>query len=194
VVVNGTGSVNYAPVQNGNGVYFLNCCANTNNAYYKFPGAAVGSIFNASQGQISFSLESRYNFAQRTASASSRYAFDVRDANGHQFYFLTQIASGRLDFTYAAGGDAWYYYVPQGTENTLFGSGVTLQVTVSWSGSGLNLYLNGTLVKSTAYSPVTLDWTAASNFDLGAYEYLTAGGYSVSDDVIAEFTVTGGGS
>ena len=33
VVVNGTGSVNYAAAQVGNGVYFLNCCVNTNNAY-----------------------------------------------------------------------------------------------------------------------------------------------------------------
>ena len=82
VVVNGTGSVNFAPAQVGNGVYFQNCCVNTNNAYYKFTGATVGNIFNMSQGQISFSLKSRYSFAQRMASATApRYAFDVRDGN-----------------------------------------------------------------------------------------------------------------
>ena len=31
VVDNGSGSVNFAPAQVGNGVYFLNCCANTDN-------------------------------------------------------------------------------------------------------------------------------------------------------------------
>jgi hypothetical protein len=55
----------------------------------------------------------------------------------------------------------------------------------------VNLYLNDTLVKSTPYIKPTPNWTAASNFDLGAYEYLTAGGYNGSDDVIDEFTVTG---
>ncbi len=103
VVANGTGSVNFAPAQTGNGVYFLNCCGNTNNAYYQFTGSTIGNIFNVSQGQISFYLESRYSFAQRQSNAASpRYAFDVRDGNGnHLFYFLTQVTSGRLSFTYA---------------------------------------------------------------------------------------------
>ena len=61
VIANGTGSVNFAPDQNGNGVYFLGCCANINNAYYRFTGTAVGSIFDFNQGQVSFSLTSRYN-------------------------------------------------------------------------------------------------------------------------------------
>ena len=192
VMANGSGSVNYAPGQTGNGVYFLNCCVNTNDAYYKFVGRTVGSIFNVTQGQISFYLKSRYSFAQRSATASSpRYAFDVRDANGHQFYFLTQVASGLLQFGYEVGGSIQYYFVPAGTENTLYGNGVLLQVTLSWSGNTLNLFLNGTLVKTTAYTPVTPSWTVASNFDLGAYEYLTYGGYNVSDDLIDEFTVIG---
>src|SRR5262249_51023636 len=38
VIVKGTGSVNFTPGVSGDGVYFLNnnCCAATNNAYYKF--------------------------------------------------------------------------------------------------------------------------------------------------------------
>jgi hypothetical protein len=96
VVVNSGGSVNFAPAENGNGVYFLNCCGNSDNAYYQFTGAALGSVFNVNQGQISFYLQSRYTFAQREASASGqRYAFDVRDGNGsHLFSFLTQVTSG----------------------------------------------------------------------------------------------------
>src|SRR6266566_994914 len=37
VAVNGTGPLNYAPAQSGNGVFFLNCCSNNNKAYYKSP-------------------------------------------------------------------------------------------------------------------------------------------------------------
>jgi hypothetical protein len=195
VVANGFGSVNYTAAQVGNGVYFLNCCAKTNNAYYQFPGAAVGNIFNMNQGKISFYLKSRYSFAQRMANASAlRYAFDVRDGNGHQFFFITQTTAtappANLLFTYAAAGTAEFYYVPSGTEDTLFGNGVILQVTITWNGSVINLYLNGTLVKSSPYSPTTANWTASSNFDLGAYDYLTYGGRNVSDDVIDEFTVS----
>jgi hypothetical protein len=37
---------------------------------------------------------------------------------------------------------------------------------------------------------MTPNWTAASNFDFGAYEYLKFGGYNSSDDVIDAFTVS----
>ena len=110
VVVNGTGSVNFTPAEMGNGVYFLNCCVNGNNAYYQFTGSTLGNIFNTSQGQIAFYLKSRYSFAQRTANASTpRYAFDVRDGNGnHLFYFLTQVSGGLLFFDYAIAGGTQY--------------------------------------------------------------------------------------
>jgi hypothetical protein len=54
----GAGSVNFTPARIGNGVYFLSCCGNMNNAYYKFTGAAIGTIFNVNQGRISFYLKS----------------------------------------------------------------------------------------------------------------------------------------
>jgi Domain of unknown function (DUF4082) len=196
VVVNGAGSVNFVSGQTGSGVYFLNCCANTNQAYYKFTGAAIGNIFKTTQGKISFTLESRYSFAQRQASAATpRYAFDVRDGNGtHLFYFVTQVSGPTLYFMYEAAGSAQYYWAPQGTEDALFGKGVTLNVSLEWSSSGLNLYLNGALVRSTPFSPLVANWTNASNFDLGAYEYLSYGGFYASDDVIGDFTVTTGGA
>lgn len=193
VVANGTGSVNFAPADAGNGVYFLNCCGNTNNAYYKFTGASVGNVFSVNQGQISFYLKSRYSFEQRVTSATGqRYAFDVRDGSGtHLFNFMTQISSGRLVFTYLAGGSGTFYAVPQGSEDALFGNGSILKVKITWNARLGSLYLNDTLVKSELRitTPVP-NWTAASNFDLGAYEYLTFGGYDSSDDVIDEFMVS----
>jgi hypothetical protein len=190
VVVNGAGSVNFTPAQGGNGVYFLNCCKNTNDAYFHFIGTTVGNIFDVNQGQISFSLQSRYTFAQRKATAATaRYAFDVRDGSGnHLFWFLTQVTSKGLQFNYAVGTTGQVYYVPQGTEDTLFGDGVTLQVTLIWSTSGVSLYLNNTLAKSSTYKVPTANWSTSSIFDFGAYEYSTFGGYNVSDDVIFNFT------
>jgi uncharacterized protein (TIGR03790 family) len=192
VVSKGSGSVNFISAQGGNGVYFLSCCTNTNNAYFKFTGAAIGSIFNVSQGQISFNLVSRYSFAQRKTSATSaRYVFDVRDGNGnHLFDFLTQVSSGMLEFSYSAAGAGAYYFVPAGTEDTVFGSGVALQVTVNWNGGVINLYLNSTLVKSVSYTAAIANWSTNSNFDLGAYEYMSFGGYNTCDDIIDAFTVS----
>jgi hypothetical protein len=192
VEVKGTGSVNFTPAQGGNGVYFLNCCKNTNDAYYHFTGATVGNIFDVNQGEISFSLQSSYTFAQRKANAAMpRYTFDVRDGNGnHLFWFLTQVTSNGLQFNYTVGTTAQVYYVPQGTEDTLFGDGVTLQVTLTWSTSGVSFYLNNSLVKSSSYKVPTTNWNASSVLDFGAYEYSTFGGYNVSDDVIFGFTVS----
>ena len=192
-VVSNGGLVNFAAAQTGNGVYFQNCCVNTNNAYYKFTGATVGNIFNVNQGQITFYLKSRYSFAQRQASASApRYAFDVVDGNDqHLFYFLTQVTGGYLFFNYGIAGSLQYAYVPQRDEDTQFGNGVTLKVKMTWDGSVTNLYLNDTLVKSAPYTIPAANWTAGSVFDLGAHEYQTCGGFNTSDDVIDEFTVTG---
>jgi hypothetical protein len=191
VVVHSGGSVNFAPAESGNGVYFLNCCTNSGNAYYKFTGTGLGNVFNVNQGQITFYLESRYTFAQRKASATGqRYAFDARDGNGnHLFNFMTQVTGGYLVFTYTAGGVTSYYYVPSGTEDALFGNGVIMQVMMAWGSGVNNLYLNGKLVKSVGFTAPSANWNAASNFDLGAYEYLTYGGYNSCDDVIDEFTV-----
>ena len=189
-VVNAGGSVNFPGP--GDGVYFLNCC-NTRNAYYKFTGLPVGTVFGSTQGQISFTLTSRYSFAQRPLNLT-RYIFDARDGGGnHLFYFASQATSGSpnyLMFQYAVAGSTATYYVPVGTENTLFGNGVALQVTIAWSSSGSQLYLNGNLVKSAGPGNQTASWNASSLFDLGAYEYLSYGGYNACDDTIADFTIT----
>lgn len=193
VVVTSGGSINFAPGSTGNGVYFLKCCANTTNAYYKFTGQPIGNIFNMDGGQISFYLTSRYSFAQRQQAGSFRVAFDVRDDNtsSHVFYFLTEIMSGRLIFSYRVGSTAQFYYVPQGTEDALFGNGVTAKVSMQWDGAIVRLYLNDKLVQSATYQSVPPNWTSASVFDIGAQEYLNLGGYNSLDDIIDEFTVTG---
>lgn len=184
--------MNFAPAASGNGVYFQQCCSNSGNAYYQFTGAAVGSIFGTGQRQVSFYLKSRQSFAQRVASGSSyRQVLDVRDASTHTLGFNTLTLSGFLLLRYTIWGLSGYYIVPSGTEEALFGNGVTLKVTMAWDGSVAKLLLNDTVVKQTPYSTPTPNWSDASVFDLGAYEYLAYGGYDSCDDIIDEFTVTG---
>ena len=192
-VVNNGGTVTFA--NSGDGVSFQSCCGNTGNAYYHFTGNGVGTVFNAAAGQISFTLTSKYSFAQRqnTPAGGQRYAFDVVDGSGtHQFSFMTEAfsAPSYLEFTWQAGGNTNIYYVPTGTEDALFGAGVSMQVTILWSATGSQLYLNGALAASQETGPATANWSAGSMFDLGAYEYQTFGGYDSSDDTIADFTVS----
>ncbi len=197
LVVAGNGAVKFAPVERETGVYFLQCCSNVNTAHYKFTGVELGDIFNVDQGQISFYLKSSYSFAQRCATAASpRYAFDVQDnvaAQHHLFSFSAgpylNSTSKSLAFNYWLGGGVYHYYVPPGTEDALFGNGVTLQVTIAWKGNVSKLYMNGELVQSESYSKPSTNWTASSVFALGATEYLTFGGYNSSDDLISGFTV-----
>ena len=204
VVVASGGSVNFAPAQVGNGVYFLNCCA-TNTAYYRFNGAAIGNIFNINQGQISFYLKSRYSLANRPTGA--RVVFDVRDGdpNNHLFHFVTDVATvgseRYLLFRYRVGNTAipattyvdYFFYVDHDVADTLFGNGVALKVGITWDGSVTKLFLNDVNVQTSSYTKTVPNWTGASIFDLGAYEYLNLGGYNSTDDIIDEFTVIGPG-
>jgi hypothetical protein len=130
-----------------------------------------------------------------------RVAFDVRDGDttNHLFYFYTQVnyVQGQpyLEFIWRVGNGSvngytsYFYWVDGSKADALFGNGVILKVTMKWNGVTDELYLNDVLVQSFNYSPATPNWTAASNFDVGAYEYQTFGGTNVSDDVVDEFTV-----
>jgi hypothetical protein len=192
IVVNGNGAVKFVP---GGGVYFLACCGNTENAYYKFTGSPIGNIFGTTEGQISFTLQSRSSFAQRrTAGASERYSFSAQDSNGDQFYFLTQVVSGALVFRYMTQGSGQSYIVPAGMEDKLFGLGVPLTIQVKWDGTTASLWLNGALVQSMPYAQAAAQWNGTSKLCLGGIEHPGIGGHAVSDDTIRDFTVTAASS
>ena len=112
-VVSNGGLVNFAAAQTGNGVYFQNCCVNTNNAYYKFTGATVGNIFNVNQGQITFYLKSRYSFAQRQASASLRGSARCPRRQPTCSSFLTQVTPGICSSATRIAGSLQYTLCPQ---------------------------------------------------------------------------------
>jgi hypothetical protein len=188
LTVRGTGSVNFGSA----GVSFkMGGQQSANTAVYTFTGAQLQNIFNVSQGQINFNLTSSYNLAARLLlpQYSYRDVFDGFDNSQELFLFQVQAEQGRLIFCYNTGGTSTQsYWVPAGTENTLFGQGVTLQVKLAWSGSSLNLYLNGTLVNTTSYTQATPNWTSTSSFTLGANDpHYYGGGYFSCDDVIGGF-------
>src|ERR1039458_4951225 len=78
-LTNRGGSVNFSPATVGNGVYFLNCCSLSADAYYTFKGSQLANVFSANGGEISFNLQSRQSWAQRKTNTSYRTLLDVED-------------------------------------------------------------------------------------------------------------------
>jgi hypothetical protein len=192
-VVNGTGSITFDAA----GVSFGKCCTSTNNAYYKFTGAQLGNIVNASAGQVTVVLTSRYTFAQRQALSGSRYIFDVQDVVGspgtQQFGLSTQANSAGISLSYWTGAKTFAtYFIPAFNADTMFGAGIPLKVTLAWGSSGFTLALNDVAVKTTTYAPPVFSWSASSVFLIGAQPY-GGNGFNSSDDAISELTVTGNG-
>jgi hypothetical protein len=196
LVVRGTGSILYSPVVNGDGVAFEGVSSpNTNTAFLSFSGASVGSVFNTSQGDLTFYMKSSYSFAQRQALGSNnfRMVYDVYDATGELFFFESLTSGGRLIFEYKTGnrtGMAGAYFVPVGQEDAQFGQGVVAQFRLTWNGTKNVLYLNGTQVATYGYTPSVPNWAASSNFTIGVTSLSFAGGgYYKCDDPIADFQI-----
>jgi hypothetical protein len=191
VVVNGTGAVQFS----SGGVSFAQGGQqNTNTAFYTFVGQQTQQIFGPGQGQISFNLTSRYNFADRVAlpSANAEFIFDVYDNAAEQFYFTVQ-AGSVLVLSYKTGGTIQQaYVVPSGTEDALFGKGNILNVKLVWNGSQNELYLNGNLAYTQVYTQAAANWTSQSSFSIGASDaHCYGGGFFSTDDAIGGFLVQG---
>jgi len=191
LVLHGDGAAHFEATQSGGGIYFSKCCDNSSSAYYEFNGASVGTIFDTNQGQVSFNLTSRSTVAQRMAAGVTQSVYDVRDQdpNNHLYGFSIGVAGGSLAFNYTVNNVPQTYYAPKGTEEALFGKGVSLKVSISWDGSNMKLYLNGKLAQSASYSKPSPNWSDASTFAIGAYKNLDLGGFNACDDVIGAFSV-----
>ncbi len=190
LVVKGTGSVNFVSGQVGNGVYFKNPGQQqSNTAFYKYTGSTVGGLFDPNSGEVNFYLKSNSSFETRKLAPASKYVFDVYDSTKKAFGFLTKIESGRLVFYFQTGGPASLsYFVPSGTEDTLFGMDVVLKVRLVWDAGKANLYLNDSLVSSQSYTPITFSWGNTSIFTLGS-QGVYGGGFFANDDVVDEFNI-----
>jgi hypothetical protein len=172
---------------------------NTNSAFLSFSGASLGSVFNVSQGDLTFYVKSSYSFAQRLAlpANNSRYVFDVYDATGELFRFLVLTNQGRLVAEYTTGSrvsgigstvSGSYYTVPVGQEDAMFGQGVVAKFRLTWDGSKNVLYWNDVQVATFTYTAATPNWGASSSFAIGATALGNHGGGAYTcDDFIAEF-------
>jgi hypothetical protein len=190
LTVRGNGSV----VMNatGAGAAFLSAGEqNADSAYVNFTSSAFGTVFNNSS-EISFYLRSAYTFAERQALPSSnmRSAFEIYDANGSWWSFNTYTSvDGSLRFGFGAKGFAAVYAVPAGTEDTVFGKGVTAKIRITWDSSSFSLWVNGQMVQTNAITqPKSPNWGSTSAFTIGARNVrLSGGGFYSCDDTVAEF-------
>ena len=187
VVVRGTGAVTYAPLPNGDGLSF-NGTQSTNTAFLAFSGAPVGSLFNSAHGDVTFSMQSDYTFAERAAAMPSEYVFQVDNGSQRMFYFAIGVSNSRLVFYVGASGVNNYFYAPIGQEELLFGKNVAAKFRMTWNGSRAVLYMNDASILSYAYTPVAATWSPASSFTIGATSAnMYGGGYYPAGDSIADF-------
>jgi hypothetical protein len=191
VVVRGAGSVTYAPLANGDGLAF-NGTTNANTAFLAFSGAPIGSLFNSAQGDLTFSLQSKYSFSERKTATPSEVIFQVDDGTRWLCYFLISGSASNLVFYVGVSGAGGYYVLPAGQEDMLFGKNVAVKIRITWNGSRAVLYVNDVSRLSFAYTPVASTWGANSSFTIGATSLNYGGfggGYYPSPDAIADFEI-----
>ena len=196
VVVRGSGSVAYAPLPNGDGLSFAQSGdQNTNTGFLAFSGSAVSSLFNISQGDLSFFVKSNFSFASRLSSLPSEYIFSVDDSSQRLFGFVIGASASRLVFNVFVGGAGNYYFVPAGQEDAVFGNGVVAKFRLTWNGSHAVLYLNDTSVLAFDYTSLKPSWSPSASFTVGASSLNDfGGGYYAAADSVADFQVGGGAS
>jgi hypothetical protein len=194
LTVRGNGYVAMKPVSGTSGAAFhMGGAQNANTAFVNFGSSVFGTTLDNSS-EISFLLNSAYSFAERKALPSSnmRSAFEIYAANGPWFCFNTYTTSaGELQFAFGANGYSGVYTVPPGTQDHVFGKGVTVKIKITWTSNSFSLWLNDTLVQTNTITiPKTPDWGSTSAFTIGSRSArLAGGGYYSSDDTVAEFTI-----
>lgn len=191
--IRGTGTFAFTPVLNGNGMLFgPGGGQNANTAFISFSGSQVGNLFNMNAGDIIFYLRSSFSLAERLALPAPVYdwVFDVFDNSQRLFTFLVNAGSGRLRFTYCTGSVAeMTYYVPVGTEDAVFGKGITAKFRLTWDGVSNSLYINDILTRpAITYTKAVPNWSSLSVLTLGTSAPYN-GGYSTLRDALAGFTI-----
>ncbi|MBA3973016.1 MAG: hypothetical protein C0504_02210 [Candidatus Solibacter sp.] len=203
LVMRGTGAPVYK--EGGPGVAFtVSGQQNRNTSYYNFTGAGVGEMFDYRvPGQVEVAVESRLSFAGRKALPAAegnryvyRIALHVSDDEGSKIAWL---GWGMMDdyITFYASffNSGHTYFVPRGSEDAMFGKGVTIRIRVAWDGAGQGtVFVNGGEVGKFSYPMVNPKWTAKSNISIGASNSSDyGGGFWACDDYLTSITVEGEG-
>ena len=121
----------------------------------------------------------------------SRFVFDVRDndPNRHLFYFRTQVTSGALLLAYARAARP-VLFRPRRDRRRPVRQGRDSQGHPHLGRQRQPPPAQRRPGADGAYSKPAPAWTANAVFNLGAYEYVTYGGYNVLDDVVDDFSVS----
>ena len=151
--------------------------------------APISSLFNLSQGDLTFSLKSSHNLSERQALIPVEHVFQADDGTRTLFGCTVYASNSRLVFAFATGGAAGYYYLPPGQADQLFGKGIVAKFRMTWDGSRQTLYINDVSVASLAYTPYPAAWSSTASFTIGASSMAPYGGYYAADDSIADFTI-----
>ena len=135
LVLLGKGTINFLPQ---GGVWFgLGGQQRADSGRYQFTGPGIQTLFDPfAPADVSFTWTSHYSFADRQALATQtgnrnifRIAFEVFNDTSSQFILEVTVQDGYLAFvSQVSNGKGTYYFVPQGTEDALFGQNVPLQV------------------------------------------------------------------
>jgi len=205
--INGTGTATF----DASGVWFWPYLPgggrSTGWAHYLFTGSGVSGLINPAEGEVSFDLTSRYSKAEWTAYPSgnndhrNHTVFDVWTDAGATG--ASQVATlgfdrwgGRLNFSYRVPGmtSAPGYSIPAGSEDAFFGKDKTMSVRLTWKGGTAKLYLNGILLHSSSYTPVSsISWGATPVMTLGSYHSPQYGnGFGGVVDRIKDFKIYSG--
>ena len=173
---------------------------NGNTSYYNFSGTGLDEVFEYRvPGQVEVAVESKYSFAERRVLPSvegNRYvyriAFHASDGEG---YTVAKLAWGMQDdyiaFFANFFNSGYTYFVPKGSEDTLFGKGVTMRIRVTWDGNGkAAMYVNNAQVATFNYPLVNPKWTGKPVLSLGASNASDyGGGFWACDDYLHTLTV-----
>lgn len=173
---------------------------NGNTSFYSFTGAGLGEMFEYRvPGQMDVAVESNYSFAERralTATEGNRYiyrtAFHVSDGDG---YTVAKLAWGILDDYIAFYANFFNsghtYYIPRGSEDAMFGKGVTIRLRVAWDGAGRGvMFVNNNQVATFNYRLSNPKWTDKSVVSFGASNSTDyGGGFWACDDFLHTLSV-----
>jgi hypothetical protein len=199
LVLRGKGTVSFAP---GGGVSFgVSGQQNRDVAYLQFHGKGVGALFDPrSPGEVSFTLTSAHDYAERQALVKGppyrdfRVVFQVYQSLVQVAQFTVTAMYGKLSFTYSIGGKDEAYSFPAGREDALFGKGRAARIRMAWDGAGTgHMYVNGELSGTAQYNTrARLNWSEDSSFSIGATDqHNYGGGFYACDDIISDFKVVG---
>ncbi len=191
VKVRGQGSVNFIPTSSGNGISFeKGNTQNDNTAFYLFRGADIVNLLDYTEGEISFTLKSKYSYNERINLPSYykyRTPFSIEDSSvGSSISFYTE----PTQFTFNFKGTSVNRVLSQKEFEDYFDKDKELKVRLVWGAGKCSIYLNNNLYTSKSCAT---DSQLSSNslMSIGADKPSSyGGGWWANDDIMSDFSIS----